>query len=153
MTTEPKLLTEAELDAAFDGVGLPQWQRTLLARLVRERGLIAPEPVDPLLVEAREICAGLEGPNKGYQYTSGERDNYPTMLVALAALRRGREIGLAERPELTRERVRDSVIAARPIYLSDKDFDEDENTVDRIHAETFLTKFHAALTDGEVGNG
>lgn len=146
MTTEPKLLTEADvLQLAY----MTTAERTAF---LGERGLIAPEPVDAMLLEARRLveCTVQWSPQTDRDLQSGKNDRTPEVKIAIAALRRGREIGLAE---LTRERVRDAVIAARPIYLSDKDFDEDENTVDRIHAEKFLTKFRAALTDGEVGNG
>lgn len=44
--TDVKLPTEAELDAAFAGAGLPQVKRVLLADFFRARGMIAPEPID-----------------------------------------------------------------------------------------------------------
>lgn len=53
-------------------------------------------PVDPLLIEAREICAKWRE-TKGYahgaaMYREGGYDDYSIMKVALAALRRGIEI-------------------------------------------------------------
>ncbi len=47
---------------------------------------------DPLLVEARKLWAEANA-NKAYQYEGGMRDDYPEMLVTLAALRRGMELG------------------------------------------------------------
>ena len=105
--TEPKLLTEAE------------WHN-LLARPtssqiiddLRERGLIAPEPepVDPLLDEAREIVAKLSeddgNPAFACAVRSCKRDDDLEVRIALTALRRGME--LAERPTLTREMVREA---------------------------------------------
>jgi hypothetical protein len=48
-------------------------------------------PRDALLAEiealAREKLAEAEGDNKGYQYLSGERDNYPAMVGCVAAIR------------------------------------------------------------------
>ncbi len=51
------------------------------------------EPVDPLLEEAREICAEEIGPNKAYQCRNGDRDGYIETRTALAALKRGIELG------------------------------------------------------------
>lgn len=34
---------------------------------------------------ARTICAKIEGPNKGYQYENGSRDDYPMMEAVLTA--------------------------------------------------------------------
>lgn len=60
-----------------------------------------PAPVDPLLAEAREICACMPGVNalQAGEYRSGRWDAGGMVDLALAALRRGREIGLAERPQ------------------------------------------------------
>ena len=81
--TEPKL-TEADVRREFAATGAEP-----VIRFLRARGLIAEEPVDPLLVEAR--CR------------DGSWDETTHMAVALAALRRGME--LAPRKELTREMV------------------------------------------------
>lgn len=54
-------------------------------------------PVDPLLIEAREIVASWHErfPNLGYKpssYRDGRRDDSPEITQALAALRRGIEL-------------------------------------------------------------
>jgi hypothetical protein len=48
------------------------------------------EPVDEawILHLARETMAEAIGPNKGYQYLSGERDEYDCMKGCVAAIRR-----------------------------------------------------------------
>ena len=104
MTTEPKLLTEAEWREVLipaDGAADP------IIKRLRERGLIAEEPVDPLLVEAQEICAewceGRDATDCARRYRTGEWDDTPHVAIALAALRRGME--LAPRKTLTREMV------------------------------------------------
>lgn len=53
--TEPKLFTEREWAERLESCGCFEWRKVI--EELRERGLIAPEPVDPLLIEAREICA------------------------------------------------------------------------------------------------
>jgi hypothetical protein len=116
MTEQPKLLTEAEwrmhyADFFFDGATL---NRIIAAH--RQRGLIAEEPVDPLLVEAREMAARARQSNYANAHahlqdsvalkiSRGEWDNHMLVQCALAALRRGIEIGEANRKELTREMV------------------------------------------------
>ena len=89
MTTEPKLLTEAEWVAWMQK---PQSTEKALTDL-RERGLIAEEPVDPLLVEARQIIADTcdTHESKG-QWLDGVWDDEQEMAIALAALRRGMEL-------------------------------------------------------------
>ena len=98
--TEPKLLTEAEaLKLFYDN------KYCAFLKALRERGMIAPEPepVDPLLDEAREICAKSSEARKWYGeargFRDGEYDGYYSMDIALTALRRNLE--LAERPTLT----------------------------------------------------
>ena len=55
------------------------------------------EPVDPLLEEAREICAKdaerLRYPSSAEGYRAGDHDDSPIVQVILTALRRGVEIG------------------------------------------------------------
>jgi hypothetical protein len=95
---EPKLLTEVEAQVLFGWTAFADF----LAEL-RERGLIAEEPVDPLLVEAEALVqrwCGQEG---------AEIED-----LALAALRRGIEIGEANRKELTREMVLAAALVASP---------------------------------------
>lgn len=119
MTTEPKLLTEADvLQLAY----MTTAERTAF---LGERGLIAPEPVDAEEAEIDNI------------YAAWPEDQSVRWLVR-TALRRGREIGLAE---LTRERVRDAYNKATEAWTT---FDTPERFTDLLHA---------ALTDGEVGNG
>jgi hypothetical protein len=137
--TEPKLLTEAQAIEMWN-----QAQKSAPATFIeifRERGLIAEEPVDPLLVEARQIIADTcdTHESKG-QWLDGVWDDEQEMAIALAALHRGME--LAPRKELTREVVREAVIGSEPNLLISPDFrscyeetrQEAENFVDRLHA-------------------
>ena len=119
---EPKLLTEAEAMrlATYADV------ETILTEL-RERGLIAPEPpVDPLLLEAREVCASVE-PNIASNARKGDWDHSFSMKLALAALKRGMELA---RPELTREQVREAYYDAGGLEVG-----------------SFIDRLHAALTE------
>ena len=105
-----KLLTEAEAHWLANAAKPSEAQAFL-----RERGLIAPEPVDPLLIEARNVVADYAAGTRGYQiyeasYREGKRDSDSEIQVALAALRRGMEL----RPELTREDVREALDVALP---------------------------------------
>ena len=107
MTTEPKLLTEAEWLAWMQK---PQSTEKALTDL-RERGLIAEEP-DMVTAEYQKLWEAWDGVDY--------RD------LGLAALRRGME--LAPRKELTREMV-------RKIYNGTKPFSPtDEAHITRIHA-------------------
>lgn len=118
MTDAPKLLTEAEAlvlwEASFhkDAKSFAAYKDQL-----RERGLLAQEPVDPLLIEAREIAANAIHENTTQSrwpehIRSGNGDDTPVVHATLAALRRGME--LAERP-LTREMVREALFEDCPI--------------------------------------
>ena len=97
--TDIKLLTEAEaLKLFYDN------KYSAFLKALRERGMIAPEPepepVDPLLIEAREICVECFT-SRNYSQTVIDRlaDNDTVVQIALTALRRNLE--LAERPTLT----------------------------------------------------
>ena len=107
--TKPVLLTVAMAEAL--GAMSPECR----VKMLRERGLIAPEPVDALLVEALRLCEDWDA-----DPVSG------TDALALAALRRGMELA---KPELTREMVRSAAWDACQIsgYF-------DEAYVDRLHA-------------------
>ena len=136
--TEPKLLTEAEWRANLRvWVNIAATDAIIL--LMRERGMIAPEPepVDPLLDEAREICAKSSEARKWYGeargFRDGEYDDYYSMDIALTALRRNLE--LAERPTLTREMVREAYNSATEAW----------NTLDG--AQLFIDLLHAALVE------
>jgi len=96
--TEPKLLTEAQAIEMWN-----QAQKSAPATFIeifRERGLIAEEPVDPLLVEARQIIADTcdTHESKG-QWLDGVWDDEQEMAIALAALHRGMELGRSDRCE------------------------------------------------------
>ena len=80
--TEPKLLTEREL------LGLLELNtKEDILKELRERGLIAPEPVDPDLLEAREIVA------RTYNWAQRSFDNgHPAVVSTLAAIKRGRQL-------------------------------------------------------------
>ena len=111
---EPKLLTEAEWAGLLGPTGYE-----LHGPELRERGLIAPEPVDPLLIEAREIVA------QAYNWTQRcFENNHPAVVSTLAGIKRGKE--LAQPKPLTRERVAEA-------FKSVFGFHSDYNT-DRLHA-------------------
>lgn len=118
MTTEPKLLTEAEWLAWMQK---PQSTEKALTDL-RERGLIAEEPVDRLMKKAVELV-DLWLPDE-------TELRHEAIDLALAALRCGME--LAPRKELTREMV-------RKIYNGTKPFSPTD--------EAHITRIHAALTE------
>ncbi|MDV7391672.1 hypothetical protein RZS08_09980, partial [Arthrospira platensis SPKY1] len=105
----PRLLTEAEVQTLWLHTVQSGTFEEHKARL-RERGLIADDPVDPDLEEAREICALVcEGwadipAERAHQYRDGSHDDEADIAYALAALKRGKEL----RPTLTREMVRDA---------------------------------------------
>lgn len=112
MTDAPKLLTEEEWRANLRvWVNIAATDAIIL--LMRYHDLIAPEPepVDPLLDEAREIAASCyedDGfTNYVRQIREGYKDHGVGVRIALAALRRNLE--LAERPTLTREMVREAM--------------------------------------------
>lgn len=125
MTTEPKLFTLAEAQDRFGDAFNAE---------LRERGLIAEEPVDPLLVEAREICAkqaeGNGAHNWAIECRAGECDTSDEVECAMIALRRGME--LAPRKELTREMVLKAHWHATGAETVEA------NLIDRLHAA--LTK-------------
>ena len=150
MTTEPKLLTEADLYRFRE-----MSQEAVTAEL-RERGLIADEPVDPLLVEARGIVRAvglsLTGPGDGAERcdmaASGDCDDFYENKIALAALRRGME--LAPRKELTRQKVREMVKAAlrdSAAVLEYDDFLLGSPVGPAREADDFVTRLHAAIQE------
>lgn len=132
--TEPKLLTEAEWRSILRQSVNHDVANSIIYNL-RERGMIAPEPepepVDPLLIEAREICVKyFTSRNYSQTVIDGLCDDDAIVQVALTALRRNLE--LAERPTLTREMVEEVVeIALRLTPLR----------------ETFVDHLHAALVE------
>ena len=99
MTDAPKLLTEAQ------AIALHTVDRDEYVTALRERGLIAPEPVDPLRLDALEVAAqsfALQGDEvTAREIRSGaynhEVDDLTTLPgLALAALKRGMELRDAE---------------------------------------------------------
>lgn len=127
-------LTEAEWQRISAPLGLTS-TIDQIANALRERGLIAPEPVDPLLVEAREIVKATLTPerhkncNCREEIDAGDWDDRHSVRAALAALRRGMEL----RPELTRGQVVHACMAVGiSRFMHSLDFD----------------RLHAALTDG-----
>jgi hypothetical protein len=112
MTEQAKLLTEAQWRNVF------AYNVDIALDYIRERGLIAEEPVDPLLVEARKIVyranvsGGLSYSDFADRVARGKEDSDLEVQIALAALHRGIEIGEANRKELTREMVREADILA-----------------------------------------
>ena len=116
--TKPVLLTEADWERLMHEVLKSGTLATIKAEL-RERGLIAPEPVDPL--EAAVVNA-LEADGWSFSTASAH---------TLAAALRGQGIGLAKL-ELTREMVREAVR-------------EHIGSVGNVN----IDRLHAALTKGE----
>ena len=91
----PRLLTEADVKR-LHGMGYHEWPQVLSE--LRERGLIAAEPVDPLLVEAREIVAEWnrpKAPKYAEETLAGFHDNAGTVICAIAALKRGIDLARA----------------------------------------------------------
>lgn len=92
----PRLLTEAEFRELLAKIDAPE--NIVTEELVRwrERGLIAQKPVDPLLAEARKIAASYYEtvePGLARNMRGGFCDDQPSVVSALAALRRGMELG------------------------------------------------------------
>jgi hypothetical protein len=120
---EPKLLSEREAAILFGGLPV---DHILLA--LRERGLIAPEPVDPLLEEADSMV---------FYHTIWDtlHDKEAAHDLALAALKRGMELA---RPTLTREMVASAYRSAWGYYASNEDA---------------ITAIHAALVERMTQGG
>lgn len=148
--TTPKLLTEAEwLDIL---AGIHHGTDELMAEL-RERGLIAEDPVDPLLIEARAFLVGhwAATGKLAERVLAGDYDSSFDAALALAAIKRGIEIGKAERPQLTLDDLRAEVIEAFPDehMMELSDFYAPKAREDRQVAEAFVERLHAALSKGE----
>lgn len=94
--TRAKALAEAEASCDLGNgqnlLALSCYQAAL-ARLIAAH---EEPPVDPLLIEARKLCAHHILTVPGIQYTGGHRDNETVMLFALDALRRGMELSKQE---------------------------------------------------------
>ena len=135
---EPKLLTEAEARK------LRNLTRDEYVAELRERGLIAPEPVDPDLLEAREIAARVFSEDKSdwhaQKVREGKGDDYTPVVAALAGVKRGKE--LAQPKPLTREMVEEALsMATLDHLLSPKGID---------HPDAFnmrAKRLHAALME------
>ena len=130
MTTELKLLTEADIDR-FRTMS----QEAVTAEL-RERGLIAEEPVDRLMKKAVELV-GLWLPDE-------TELRHEAIDLALAALRCGME--LAPRKTLTREMVEEMTFPAcdaayREVYC------DRVPEVRTPYVKAFARHFYAALTE------
>jgi hypothetical protein len=110
--THTKLLTEAEWRNVF------AYNSDIALDYIRERGLIAEEPVDPLLVEAWKVVGEWAEHTFGQDssavahYGSDKVSEDTNTRLAMLGLRRGIEIGEANRKELTREMVREADILA-----------------------------------------
>ena len=79
-----------QLDRGLMAVGHGEWSE----RRLTVRKYILPEPVDPLLIEARKLVAAREG-NANYtdRVLDGDEDGSPAIKNCLIALRRGIELG------------------------------------------------------------
>jgi len=98
--TEPKLLTEA--DAQYFARVARQCDTSVFVAKLRERGLVADDPVDPDLLEAREIATD-HAAKFGHDYVRYPDDDAAVVQIAFAALKRGRQL---EQPKpLTQEMV------------------------------------------------
>ena len=131
MTTEPKPYTLAEWRARLSPHIFEMIQEEL-----RERGLIAEEPVDPLLEKAVELV-DLWLPDE-------TELRHEAIDLALAALRRGME--LAPRKTLTREMVEEMTFPAcdaayREVYC------DPVPDVKTPYVKAFARHFYAALTE------
>lgn len=72
-------------------------QQTRIWNEIRAIVSLLPEPVDPDLVEAREMaCAGLNPP-MAKSVRVGEYDACPTVLYRIEGIKRGRELALKAR--------------------------------------------------------
>lgn len=91
---------------------------------LRERGLIAPEPVDALLIEAREIAADFS-PLVRLRVLEGDYDGGDYVRISYRALKRGMELA---QPPLTRADVRRAFLDADMINLVSNE------EMDRLHA-------------------
>ncbi len=72
-----------------------------------EEGKSGPEDIatiDPLVLEAREICASdmanTSQPKGAQEYREGLRDSWPQMKIALAGLKRGMEIAREDKSDM-----------------------------------------------------
>ena len=111
--TEPKLLTEAEARK------LRNLTRDEYVAELRERGLIAPEPIDPLLEEAEALHQDWIA-----------RKHKDAIAMLIAAIKRGREIEREAASPLTRDDCKSALIVAG--YCATP------NGINRLHAA--LTK-------------
>jgi hypothetical protein len=86
---EGVVFTEAEKDQArFFIANYPNSDRTPLLRKIA-----GPDPVDPLLVEARRLCADADQLGLwGKQALAGKKDDDFVVQTVLSALRRGMEL-------------------------------------------------------------
>lgn len=131
MTSEVKLLTAHDV-SLLRARAVDQTSANQIEAFLRERGLIAPEPVDPLLYEARRLVL-QDGTTRTVNQIEAIRNGHAgkeKVSLAHAALKRG--IELAYRKELTWEEVRDA-------YLASKGSGTEVG---------LITRLHAALTDG-----
>lgn len=104
MTEQGKPLTEAFIRALYT-----QGPDVLVFNLA-ERGMIEPEPVDPLVYEARRLVI-QDGTTRTVTQIESIRNGHTgkgKVDLALAALRRGKELGQAAARPLTRDDVREA---------------------------------------------
>lgn len=134
MSETPKLLTEAEAEficnkSPLEGV-----------RMLRERGLIAPEPVDPL-IEALDAMLRR-------RFLNPQPDVLADDASFLRSFFSQRGMELSARP-LTREMVREALRdALRETDMLDRgDFDRPVSEGFRVRAEEIATDLHTALTE------
>lgn len=132
MSDAPKLLTRDVLErfAVSPALEAELHKRGLIAQEQVEQ-----EPVNPMLIEARKIAAQLARDNHQpwvpAKMLKGECDHYSGVKIAFTALNRAREIGLAERPELTRPELVKLLLDAG---FSVGRGPQGERKVDRLHA-------------------
>lgn len=129
MTTETKLLTEAEWVAMLGPSAFKMKEHRL-----RERGLIAEEP-DAIHRLAAEICAKLRGTGSS-----------AAMVKEVEGMIRRRGLELAPRKELTREMVEEMTFPACDAAYRDVYCDRVPE-VETAYVKAFARHFHAALTE------
>jgi hypothetical protein len=131
MVQEPKLLTEAEARNLYNCMA----DATDLVEVLRERGLIAPEPVDEITVE---LCNAMNA--SVYRLEHFMQDEAENLREELRS--RGIEIGRAERAALTRE-----MVEALEAVL--REFNHEDRTTEQTDALYAASTAIAKMMKGE----
>lgn len=131
---EPKLLTPHDLDR------FREMSQSAVEAELRERGLIAEEPVDPLRAMADKFAV-----------SQGCCDGGPFSNEVFALLEQAKAIGmeLAPRKELTQEMVRKALHATmlECNAIDRYDFDDEAMTHDKRNLECAVNRLHTAIQE------